>query len=216
MDRLAIAVLLCCVAVTGCIGSPGPGAGTPTPDPGTSETPTEPTTGVTPTTGESVSVEYVVRAGSIAETVAHVHVDFAVYVAERPGDVYACTDDAPLYDNQYDPTPTPLPTPAGQCERFDVPEVDLASLDGERSLGEFDVDATYSGHTLVVHDVTVVLENGTTASSVYDTDFRAVTEEEPPSGTYGVEIGVTDYSESDEDRSWRFGVLVDQFDPDAD
>lgn len=205
MPRLLLA-LLGCVVLAGCLG--GPGAG-PTPGGPTEATPTvtaEP---------EDVSVEYRLRAGSIADTVAHVYVDFAVYFAEHPEDVYACTDDAPLMDNQFDPTPTPLPTPAGQCERFDVPRVDLATVNGTRSLGRFDASGTYAGaHTLVVHDVTVVLENGTTADAVYDTDFRAITERSTPSGTHGVVIGVTDYRDSDRDRRWRFGVDVDRFDPD--
>lgn len=207
MSRLALA-LLGCVALAGCLG--GPGAG-PAPGEPTDATPTA--TGTAPP--EDVSVEYRLRAGAIADAVAHVYVDFAVYLAERPEDVYACTEDAPLMDNRYDPTPTPLPTPAGRCERFDVPRVDLAAMNGTRSIGPFDASGTYvGGHTLVVHDVTVVLENGSTAEDVYDTDFRTVTEQARPSRTYGVEIGVTDHRGSEQDLRWRFGVEADRFDPD--
>lgn len=204
MTRLALA-LLGWIVLAGCLG--GPGA-----DPTTGE-PTEATPTVT-AEPENVSVEYRLRAGAIADTVAHVYVVFAVYFAEHPEDVYACTDDAPLMDNQYDATATPLPTPAGQCERFDGPRVDLTTVNGTRSLGRFNASGAAAGaHTLVVHDVTVVLENGTTANDVYDTDFRAVTERSAPSGTYGVVIGVTDHRGSDQVR-WRFGVDLDQFDPD--
>jgi hypothetical protein len=205
MTRLLLA-LLACVVLAGCLGGPG------------ADTPGGPT-GATPTvTGtaesEEVSVEYRLRAGSIADTVAHVYLDLAVYFAEHPEDVYACTDDAPLMDNRYDATATPLPTPAGQCERFDVPPVDLAAMNDTRALGPFEASATYAeAHTLVVHDVTVVLENGSTAEDVYDTDFRAVTDRARPSGTHGVEIGVTDYRGSDENLRWRFGVAVETFDP---
>jgi hypothetical protein len=165
----------------------------------------------TPRPGQ-VSVEYVLRAGQIPDDVAHVNVDLAVYLAERPDDIESCTAGAPLSDNRYDPTPTPLPTPAGQCTSFTVDEVDVAALDSPRLLGPFEASATYSGgHTLVVHDVTVVLDDGTTVSDVYDTDFRAVTERATPAGTYGVEIGVSDVGESD--HSWRYEVGVVRFDP---
>lgn len=220
MKRLAVVgILLWSLAVAGCLGGPRIGTETeaPTPtEPG--EAPTESATPTTPRTdGGNDSVEYVVRPGSIADGIAHLYVDFAVYLSEHSEDIHPCTDDAPLQDNKYDPTPTPLPMPAGQCERFDVPEIDFATLDGTRSLGRFDASATYSGaHTLVVHDVTVVLENGTTASDVYDTDFRAVTEPATPSGAYGVEIGVTDYEGSDTSLRWRFGVDVERFDPTED
>lgn len=205
MSRLLLA-LLGCVVLAGCLGGPGADSTHSEPNDATPTVTAEP---------EDVSVEYRLRVGDIADTVAHVYVDFAVYFAEHPDDVYACTDAAPLMDNQFDPTPTPLPTPAGECERFDVPRVDLAALNDTRTLGPFTASGTYAGgHSLVVHDVTVVLENGTTAEDVYDTDFRAITEEVPPSGADGVEISVTDYQDSDENLRWRFGVDADRFDPD--
>lgn len=207
MARLLLA-FLGCVVLAGCLG--GPGAG-PAPGEPTDATPTAGGTAIL----EEVSVEYRVRAGAIADPVAHVYVDFAVYLAERPEDVYACTDDAPLMNNRYDATPTPLPTPAGQCERFEVPRIDLAAMNGSRTLGPFDASGTYAGgHTLVVHDVTVVLENGSTVEDVYDTDFRAVTEQARPSGTHGVEIGVTDHRDTEQTLRWRFAVGVERFDPD--
>lgn len=210
MNRLLLVVVL--VVVAGCLGAPG--AGTPASG---SETPTASPTQATPTEGETVSVEYVVRRSSMADSIAHVYVDFAVYFVQHPEDIHACTNGAPLFDNEYDPTPTPLPTPAGQCKRFEVSRVDVAALDGPQSLGEFTANRTYSGgHTLVVHDVTVVLENGTTASNVYDTDFRAVTERTPPSGTHGIEFTVTDYEDSSKSLRWRFGVESERFDPTDD
>lgn len=206
MSRLILA-LLGCVVLAGCLG--GPGA-----DPAPGEPPDATPSATGTATPEEVSVEYRLRAGAIADVVTHVYLDLAVYFAEHPEDVYACTDDAPLMDNRYDATATPLPTPGGQCERFDVPRVDLVAMNGSRTLGPFEASGTYAGgHTLVVHDVTVVLENGSTAEDVYDTDFRAVTEQARPSGPYGVEIGVTDYRDSDQDVRWRFGVEVERFDP---
>lgn len=204
-------VLLGCLVLAGCLGPPGT-----VPATGSANGPATPSTMSAASTTDhgTLSFGYVVRPGSVPDAVSHVYVDFAVYLAERPDDIYACTDGAPLLDNQHDPTPTPLRTPAGQCERFDLPRVDLATLDGPRTLGRFTANASAAGaHTLVVHDVTVVLENGTAAPNVYDTDFRAVTEAAAPSGTYGVEINVTDYEGSNRDVPWRFGVDVRRFDP---
>lgn len=213
MGRFALVVLVGCLALAGCLGSPGFDSPTPAGDtPTSSETPHR----STPEAGNA-SVEYVVRSGRIASSVAHVYVDFGVYFAERPDDIYACTDGAPLLDNQYDPTPTPLATPAGDCHAFSVPRLDLAAINETRSLGRFTADATDTGaHTLVVHDVTVVLENGTTASKVYDTDFRAVTKRESPAGTHGVEIGVVDGNRSDVPKSLQYLVAVERFDPGDD
>lgn len=238
MRRLVLIILLGSVAVVGCLGSPRTGTVTSPPDvarPG--ETPTaspsptldpetDPATlpGETPTIGETatqvpettergnVSVDYVVRADSIADNVAHVYVDFSVYFAEYAEDIYACTEGAPLFENKYDPTPTPIATPAGHCAEFDAPRVDITTLNGTQSLGRFNASARYSGgHTLVVNDVTVVLENGTTASDVYDTDFRAITEQTTPSGIYGIEFSVTDYKDSDRDVLWRYGIDAERF-----
>lgn len=168
-------------------------------------------TGTATAGSPGVSVAYVVRAGSIPDHVAHLYVDFAVYFAARDDDVYPCTDDAPLMDNRYDPSPTPLPVPEGECERFDAPRVDVAALDGLRTLGPFEASGTFDGgHTLVAHDVTLVLDDGTTATEVYDTDFRAVTERTAPAGTHGVEIGVTDYEGVDDAPRWRFGIDVER------
>lgn len=203
MTRLLFA-LLGCLVLAGCLGTPGTA-----PTTGSAEAPSETSTVSPAPASESgtLSFGYVVRTASLPDAVGHVYVDFSVYLAERPGDIHACTDGAPLLDNQFDPSPTPLPTPAGRCEQFDVSRVDLATLDGQQTLGRFTADASAAGaHTLVVHDVSVVLENGTTVSSVYDTDFRAVTEESAPSGTYGVEINVTDYEGSGRDLPWRFGI----------
>lgn len=207
MQRRVIAVVACLV-LAGCLTGPG-ATPTPTGDPG------EPT--VSPTDGGVVSFEYVVRPGSLPETVGHVSVDFAVYVAEHADDIYPCTDGAPLMDNQYDPTPTPLRTPAGDCTRFDVPRVDLADVGDSHTLGPFTVAASRAkAHTLVVHDVTLILANGTTASAVYDTDFRALTERSPPAGTYGIRFDVRDNRGTDRDRRWRFSIEVTRVVPEAD
>lgn len=204
----AVFALICCVVLAGCLG--GPGAVTP---PGTGDAPS-PTAANPPPTGGEVAVEYVIRAGAIPASVRHVYVDLAVYLAERPDDVYPCTSDAPLLNNRYDPTPTPLRTPAGRCAAFDLSRIDLAGPNGSRTVERVAVNRRIAGaHTLVVHDVTIVLENGSTASRVHDTDFRALTERSAPTGSYGVEISVMDYRGTDRDLSWRFGIEATRYDP---
>lgn len=204
-----IAVLLGVVVISGCLG--GTVGGSPSPAPSTVGA-SEPTASAS-TTGER-SFAYVVRAGGIPDGIAHVYLDLAVYLAERPGDVVACTEGAPLFDNRYDPEPTPVRTPAGDCETVEVPRIDLAAVNGSRTLGPFSRSDTYAGgHSLVVHDLTIVLENGSTATAVHDTDFRAVFEESPAAGRYGVLIGVTDHRGAEGAPPWRFGIEVERFDP---
>lgn len=205
----AVLALVCCLVLAGCLGGPGAVA-----SPGTPEGPSPTAAGEPTTAGGEVAVEYVVRTGDLPASVRHVSVELAVYFAERPEDVYPCTDDAPLMDNRYDPTPTPLRTPAGRCVAVDLGRIDLAGPNGSRTLNRVAVNRSLAGaHTLVVHDVTVVLENGSAAERVHDTDFRAITERAAPRGRYGVEISVRDYRGTDRDLPWRFGVEATRFDP---
>lgn len=213
MRRRPLCALLGCLLVAGCLGVSGVGSPTATPAEPTA-TPTGTATATptatppeTPRPTRAVA-SYAVHPGPVAEGVAHVYVAFALYLAERPEDVHACTDDAPLMDNRYDPTPTPLPTPAGECRRVDAERVDLAALEGPRTLVRVETAGETAAHSLVVHDVTVVLENGTTARRVHDTDFRAMTERQPPNGSYAVELGVVDRGSAGPD--WRFEVTVEQ------
>lgn len=206
MVRLLVG-LLGCLLVAGCLA--GPGAAPASPD--VTEAPT--VSSESQTEAPVLTFEYDIDRGTVADTVSHVYVEFGVYTAERASDVIPCTDGAPLMDNRYDPTPTPVRTPAGNCTSFDAQRIDLTTLNGSRTLGPFRVPANRANaHTLVVHDVTLVLENGSTASAVYDTDFRAITETAPPSGTYGIEVNVTDYGGTDRDVPWRFGISLSRVD----
>lgn len=200
--------LVGCLLLAGCVAGPGTA---PTSPEVTGETPAVSSESMTD--ARNLTFEYVVRRSSVPDSVEHLYFEFGVYTAERKDDVLQCTDNAPLMNNRYDPEPTPLRTPAGQCTRFDTQRIDLAAADGPWVLGPFTVpENRANAHTLVVHDVKLVLENGSTVSAVYDTDFRAITDKTPPSGTYGVEFNVTDYEGTDRDVPWRFGIEVAQVD----
>ncbi|MFC7142611.1 hypothetical protein ACFQMA_22605 [Halosimplex aquaticum] len=199
----------------------GSGVDTPTPTPGSEtshrSTPAESTTSDgrsgTPTAAGNVSVEYLVRVDSLPDHVANVTIEFgSAYFSEVPDDLRSCSGVEPLMDNRYDPTPTPLPTPAASCWEADAPSVTLAPGDGTRSLGRFTASERYSGgHMLVVRDVVVTLENGTAATQIYDTDFRAVYRTEPAAGRHGVGFTV-DYDPTPGERR-DYVIDVDWFEP---
>lgn len=158
-----------------------------------------PTPTTTPT-AEPVTVEYVVRAGSIPDEFDSVTVHFEVAFAENRGDVRECT--GTMMDSRYDPTPTPLPTPSGECHTVEDLTVDLTGINGTRSLGTFTVEGRFgTEHALVVHDVVPTDENGSRVERIHDTDFRGLERHGP--GRYGLEIGVSD---APEDVGWLYRV----------
>lgn len=231
MNR-ALAAVLCCLAVCGCLGAPSAtptATGVPADTPALTPTPTAasnvtatPTASAVPsgsdaptTTGGNVSVAYVVRLDSVPAHVANVTVEFeGVYFAEQSDDLIGCAGVSPLMDNRYDPTPTPLPTPAGACQEFPAPTVELNDTGVTHSLGTFEASGRFDGgHMLVVGDVRVVLANGTEPTQVYDTDFRASHRESRPEGTVGVGFTITYDPRPGEARDYVVGV--DHFDPDA-
>lgn len=205
-------------SLTGCLSSPE-GTNSPgesdTRSPTRSRTDSPTTTGSPTSTSPPVTASYLVRPGPIADGVAELRIQPAVYLAERDGEAVFCTDGAPLFDNRYDPTATPVPVPEGDCEGFALRTVDVAGLDDARSLGTVEAAGRFDGgHTLVVHDTTVVLDDGTTTTDVHDTDFRVLTEGSAPSGRYGFEVGVRDEGPAAErDTRWRWTVTVTRFDP---
>ncbi|MFB6151314.1 MAG: hypothetical protein ABEJ40_05855 [Haloarculaceae archaeon] len=244
MNRHAVALVAGCLALSGCLGglafgstgsqdTPGSGSPTltpapvdpaPTPTPTQARTPEPAITPVTPTGDPglkgprtdrgALSVSYVVTGESFPSNVSHVYVDFVAYVTEKSDDVGPCIGTHSLYSNRYDPTPTPLPTPAGRCEAFDAGRVDVANLAGATVLGPFEANATYSGaHALFVSDVTVVLDDGTEATDVYDTNFRAIEVSGRPDGMYGVSFSVTDLAGTNATVAWRYDVDAEPFEP---
>jgi len=234
--------LLGCLAVAGCVGGPATPtpavvADTPsetpaasptaspssTPDTTRTPTPTGPTgtqsaietASATATVPRgNASVEYVIRMDSLPDHVANVTIEFGgVYFSERSDDIDSCAGVQPPMDNRYDPTPTPLPTPAGACwDAGSASAVTFVSGDGERSLGTFEAPGRFDGgDMLVVRDVVVRLENGTAAKKVYDTDFN-VARTEPATETVGLAVSIS-YDPDSTDRPWDYTVETSLFDP---
>lgn len=150
----------------------------------------------TPTPARSdgnVTVEYVVRAGDIPEDVASVNVTLVVAFADH--NIYHCDGDMGSAGGHGfgTPTPTPYLDHDVDCLRYGNVTLDLTDLEGSRSIGSYTVPASAVGeYALVVRDMTVTLENGTTVEDVYAEHFRAHTVREPRSRTVGVAIGVTE------------------------
>lgn len=206
---LGIALL---VVLGGCLGGPAaetdtPGAtDTPTLDP-TTTAPTEPPTAATPdvthtpmadrgtptpaTGGETTTVEYVVRAGDLPDEVASANVTMAVAFAES--NIYHCDGDVRSAGSGGFSTPTQTPDLDRDldCLRYGNVTLDLADLNGSRSLGAFSVPSSaVAEYALVVRDVSLTLDDGTVVEDVYAERFRAHTARDARSRTVGVEIDV--------------------------
>ncbi|QPV64089.1 hypothetical protein I7X12_05540 [Halosimplex litoreum] len=203
MDARIVAVgLALFVAFAGCLG--GPGADAETPEPTDTPAPDRPSTTDTPTTatpdrgtptpalgGETTTVEYVVRAGELPEGVASANATMAVAFAET--NVYHCDGDFGSGGGFGTPTPTPDLDHDLDCLRYGGLTVDLADLNGSRSLGAFSVPrSAVDEYALVVRDVTVTLDDGTVVEDVYAEQFRAHTVRNADSSAYGVEIDLDD------------------------
>jgi len=222
-----------CVALAGCAALPGlstetPGAPTPTGTGAAGTAGTAQTTGITTGTGtappatgtgtgtatatprpENVTVEYVIRAGSVPAAFQSVTVEFEVVFAERSSDLEECI--GTLLGSRYEPTPTPLPTPVGGCRSASGLRADLAALNGTETLGPFTVPGRFDGaYALVVRDVAPVYGNGTAPTAIHDTDFRAHVQPGRGPGRHGVEIGVTIAAG---DTPWTYAVVDRDFDP---
>lgn len=204
-------------ATSGATASPVPtGTGVPATTASGTPTATATATGTAPATtsggdgGSSpFTVTYAVRAGSVAEAFSSVRVEFEVVFAERAGDLRYCIGS--LLSSRYEVTATPLPTPAGGCDSVTGPTVDLATLNGTRTLGPFTAAGRYDGaHALVVRDVVPVYENGTTVTAVHDVDFRAHSQQGRDPGYYGVEFNVT---AAGSDAPWQYVVSDRSFEP---
>lgn len=165
-------------------------------------TPPSPSTSIP----EPVTVEYVVRAGSIPDEFDSVTVHFEVEFAENRGDVRECT--GTVLDSRYDPTPTPLPSPTGECRTVEDVTVDLTEVNGTHSLGNVTVPGRFGAeHALVVRDVVPVYENGTRVERIHDTDFRGPYRH--GAGRWGLEIGVSD---APDDVGWTYQVDAELLD----
>jgi len=158
---------------------------------------------------ENVTVEYVLRAGSVPAAFQSLTVELEVVFAERSSDLDECI--GTLLGSRYEPTPTPPPTPVGDCRTESGLRADLAALNGTQTLGPFTVPGRFDGaYALVVRDVAPVYANGTAPTAIHDTDFRAHVQPGRGPGRYGVEIGVAIAAS---DRPWTYAVVRRNFDP---
>lgn len=218
MKRVLLTLVVAVALVTaGCLGSPG---GTQDPETPTA-TPTSASTDATPTgtdrtsstttgantpTGTSspptdaeVSVVYTVGAGDLPDEVESVEVTVAV--------VFSAHDDGRCWRDTflgpYKPTITPLKVPDEEdCHTAETVRLDLADLDGNRSLGPVSAPADYdAGHALVVTDVTATYENGTTVERLRGAGgVRANVVWGRPDDSYNVVFRM----DADEDRPYRY------------
>lgn len=221
MRRHGIPLVLSLLLVTaGCLGSP---SGTAAPDTSTpTDTPTDVHTrsdgSTTPESDASsgtasppaeseVSVAYAVGAGELPEEVESVEVTMAVvFTAHDDGRCWRDTFVGP-----YKPTITPIKTPdEGDCHRSEALTMDLADLDGNRSLGRFTAPGSYdAGHALVVTDVTATYENGTTVSGLRGADgVRANVAWGRPDGSHHVAFRMDAYEDRPY-RYWLYGEVVE-------
>ncbi|MEF8884281.1 MAG: hypothetical protein V5A44_04055 [Haloarculaceae archaeon] len=167
------------------------------------------TAGPTPTPAD-FAVEYLVTGGSFPDAFQSVTVEFEVAFAQRADDLDYCIGG--LFSGKYEPTATPLPTPAGDCRSVSGITVNLTGLDGTRSLGPFVAPGRFDGaHALVATDFVAVYENGTRVTDIDDIDFVVHRQEGRDPGYYGVQIGVT--GETAPGEPWRYAVVQRSFDP---
>jgi|GEM_PF-3006657 len=202
--RTAALGIVLLVVVGGCLGAPGTDpetsgpTDTPTPErtttaptpatPDATHTPTVDRGTPTPATAsDTTTVEYVVRAGDLPDEVAAATVTLAVAFAES--NIYHCDGDFGSGGGFGTPTPTPDLDRDLDCLRYGGLTVDLADLNGSRSLGTFAVpESAVDEYALVARDVVVTLDNGTVVEGVYAEQFRAHTARDAQSRTVGVEI----------------------------
>lgn len=191
MRRLALLVLLSvALALAGC---------------------TQPSSDTTPEDSpEPETVEYLVSPGDIPEELQSVNATFQAVYVEDANDLGPCYRD--IYYGAYRATPTPIADPAGACHRSEAVTLDLAGIDGERSLGRFPVPDGAVGHAFLVTDVSATYENGTTTTAIQYRDGAALFESaERPNGTYGFTVGLDTASDA---PAWDYEPTWDRYTPD--
>ena len=140
-------------------------------------------------TADGAPVEYVVRAGEIPDEFGSVTVTLQVYFVEDTDDLGPCYPD--VFSGPYEPTITPLPTPAGHCHSSEPLSVDLTEIDGEHSLGNVTAPSQASGHAVIATDVEATHRNGTSITATKGASgAELMRSENPPDGPYGVELGI--------------------------
>lgn len=166
--------------------SNGPATPTPTDEPtdadGATATPTPPS--------ENVSVTYELRAGGVPDELQSVTLTARVVFVENDRDMGPCWRDT--FHGPYKPTPTPVPTPSGECYRSSPVTLDLPTLENGTSLGPVTARGSVdAGHALVVTDVRATFENGTETSAIKGVGGHvASVVEGPPEGPYRVDLSI--------------------------
>lgn len=186
MRNAALAVVVCVVAAAAGCSAVGDPASAPDED-------------------ETVTVGYVV-GGETPEELRSVTVTLRVVFVEDGDDFEtgACWRDT--YRGPYKPTPTPVPQPDGDCHRSETVTVDLADLDGERSLGTFSAPAEFdAGHALVVTDVTATDRDGTTADGIKGVGGVRAHVTDVSDGEYTVQVEIRGY----DDRPYHYWLVTD-------
>lgn len=176
-----------------------PTTGTPTVRSQTDRSPTE--------TLVYVDVEYVVRAGPIPDDFASLTTTVQPVFVEDAGDLGPCYPE--VYLGPYAPTITPIRTPAGECRRGDAVDLDLATMEGLTI--ETTAPATAEGHALLATAVVGTDEDGEEITAIKGTGgVRLIEDESPPSGAYGVEVGV---EAAEPDADYDYVVTTARFEP---
>lgn len=187
---LAFALIL---LVAGCLGI------APQSMPTETRTPAQATASPTATPTGSVSVEYLIRAGTIPDDFRSVTVTMRVVFVEQPSDMGPCWYET--FYGPYKPTPTPIGRPSGDCHRSTPVTVDLTELDGERSLGRVTAPGSFTaGHALIVTNVTATYQNGTAVTGIRGASGkRAAVVEGRPHGQHAVTFSIEAYEDRDYD-----------------
>lgn len=205
-------VLAASLLTTGCLaGAPAtPDGESPTVSDTESDRP--PSTdgdGTATTPGDGRTVEYAVRAGEIPDEFRSVRVTLQVVFVTDTDDFGPCYPE--IFTGPYEPTITPLPTPAGECYRSETVTVDLADLDGERSVSATVPDDAV-GYALLVTDVAAVDRNGTEVTTIKGIGGREVfTSSSLSDGPRTATIGI---GPADPDARYDYWLLTDSSETD--
>jgi hypothetical protein len=202
---LAVAVV---ILLAGCAAPTAPpdGGGSPAATPTDGSPPATETPPPATTAPGEVGVEYVVRAGTVPDAFQSVTVTLQVVFVEEPGDMGPCWRET--FSGPYEPTPTPIAMPEGDCYRSETVTVDLAALDGDRSLGRITAPGSYDvGHALVATNVTATDRNGSAVGGIRGaTGKRVAVVEGEPAGRYRVTLSVESYA----DRPYDYWFVAEE------
>lgn len=212
---LAALVVAFLLLLAGCSAGSGTPAASETTVPTSTATATgtptnSPTTTVDPTaTPAPTEVEYVVRPGEIPAEFASVRLTFRAVFAERSEEVGRCSPG--MLIGPYKPTPTPLEPADGRCVKTDAVTVDLAALDGPRSLGTVTAPGFTSGHGLLVTRVEATLHNGTEVDAIRGIGgIRVLRASNEPEGRHVVRLSLSPADRGDVYDYRLFGEPVEE------